>query len=243
MLLANLTRRREVHLWQRGLDLRSEPPDRQTAWLNPDEKQRADNFRREADRRRFILRHGHLREILALYLNTRPDHVNLDARLHQPPGLAAGDLAADLRFSLSGSRDQSVVALAWRRRVGVDIEAIDKDIDVDAVANNTFSRQECQALHAAPAIRRRAIFFQIWTRKEAFLKALEIGLMRNLKSFCVLGPDPKTMAESETMVADREAGPDDARWLVRDVHGPSAFALACCAEGNDWSIVRHEDGA
>lgn len=242
-LVAALATGSEVHLWLRKLDLEGALTAREAACLSTDEMQRAAGFRRDADRRRFILRHAHLREVLARYLKTSPGQVPLEAALHQPPRLDAGDINADLRFSLSSSGDRSAVALAWRRPVGVDIEQVSADVEVSAVAETVFSEQERRTLAAAPEQRKRAVFFRIWTRKEAYVKALGIGLMHDLGAFDVIRPDQTTPDDDQTLVVDRKTERGGPPWLVRDVRGLAGFSLACCAKGDDWSIVSFEENA
>lgn len=238
-----LSSRPEVHLWSRRLDLDAGPSERDLARLGPDERARAEGFRRSIDRHRFIGRHLHLRDVLAIYLGVAPDRVPLAAPLHEPPRLTSGEAASDLRFSLSGSADRSAIAIAWHRPVGVDIERIDPSVDTMSVARTLFSRGECAALDAASPDRRRALFFRIWARKEAFVKALGLGFGRDLESFDVLASDDGAAVSDQALVVDRDADLNDPRWLVTDVSGPSGFSRACCAEGDDWSIVLKEDDA
>jgi len=241
-LMVALNAGAEVHLWLRKLELGAAPADAAVSVLGPDERARAERFRRDDDRRRFILRHAHLRDVLARYLKTSPADVPLEAKLHQPPRLDAGDLSAALRFSLSSSGDHSAVALAWRRPVGVDIEQIADDVEISAVAKAVFSQRERQALEAAPEFRRRAIFFRIWTRKEAYVKARGTGLTRDLGAFDVMRADGSSADQDQAPVVDRESESGGPPWVVRDVHGHSEFALACCAKGDDWTILAFEDG-
>ncbi|MEM7043192.1 MAG: 4'-phosphopantetheinyl transferase superfamily protein [Pseudomonadota bacterium] len=236
-LLAELRNGRDVHLWLRRFDLGAPLSEADASSLGDDERERAVRFRREEDRCRYIRRHLHLREVLAAYLDCAPHHVPLDASLHVQPTLTEGDLAPDLRLSLSSSADRSLVAVAWRRQVGVDIEAITSEVEIDAVAKGVFSSDERAALMTMPADERRALFFRIWTRKEAFVKALGVGLSRDLMSFDVIAGDRRSVPEEPIEIIDREASHGDPIWRVQDVAGPDGFAVACCAEGEGWTIT------
>ncbi|MGI9420747.1 MAG: 4'-phosphopantetheinyl transferase family protein [Geminicoccaceae bacterium] len=242
-LVAVLAAGSEVHLWLRRLALDAEPSANERASLDADERERAGHFLRDIDRRRFIRRHLHLREVLARYLHVASDGVPLETKLHRPPRLLGDHEANDLRFSLSSSGDRSAVALAWRRPIGVDIERIDPEAANDTVARTVFSLREREAMTATPDGEWQTLFFRIWARKEAFVKAQGTGLARDLMSFDVVQPDRRRRGGGEALVTDRQAEAGEPPWLVRDVHGPPDFALACCAKGDDWSIVCHEDEA
>jgi 4'-phosphopantetheinyl transferase len=66
------------------------------------------------------------------------------------------------------------------RELGVDVEFVDRRSDNEAIANRFFAEREKRALAAVPADERRVLFFRCWTRKEAVLKALGVGLTVSL---------------------------------------------------------------
>jgi 4'-phosphopantetheinyl transferase len=90
-----------------------------------------------------------------------------------------------LRFNMSHSGDIAVYALSSRREVGVDVEEIRPLADADTIAERFFSRREHAEYRALPPGDRPLGFFQCWTRKEAFIKALGEGLSHPLDSFDV----------------------------------------------------------
>ena len=228
----------KVELWTRRLVLDVDSVDQALSILSSDERRRADSFRIATARNRFIGRHAHLREVLAVYLDDEPGIIPLVSRLNEPPRL---DVPSDLRLSLSSSDDVSVVAIAHERAVGVDIERLDREVDMNAVAAAVFSPRECQAIKSVFSLERQALFFRIWTRKEAFVKALGVGFQRDFKSFDVVhdiaaGPDG-----TKAVVDDHQANDDSTYWLVQDIAGLPDFALACCAEGSDWTFELKRD--
>lgn len=223
----------KVELWTRRRLLNADSADQALSILSSDERRRANSFRNATARNRFIGRHAHLREVLAVYLDDEPANIPLISRLNEPPRL---DVPSALRLSLSSSDDVSVVAIAQGRSVGVDIERLDREVDMSAVAATVFSHRERQAMKSVHSLKRQALFFQIWARKEAFVKALGAGFQRDFKSFDVVSDIATASDETKTVVHDHEANDDRTYWLVQDVAGPSDFALACCAEGSNWSF-------
>jgi 4'-phosphopantetheinyl transferase len=76
---------------------------------------------------------------------------------------------------VSHSGDWVFLALAWERRVGIDVEAW-RDLEYAVLAERAFAPEERAALAGASAAELAAMFFAIWTRKEALLKARGLGL-------------------------------------------------------------------
>lgn len=231
----------EVDLWQRRLKLEFADTRPAEALLSIEEKQRAVSLRYPEDRRRFILRHAYLREVVANYLDMSPGKVPLETKLNQQPQLVGSASMADLQISMSSSEQQTVVAVARGRRVGVDIEQVRSDIETAGIARRFFSHVEHARLQSMPVSQRQIAFFRIWTRKEAFAKAIGLGFARDFTSFDVLAADHRSAAEDRALIIDRDASTEHARWLVRDVPTLAGFALACSAEGEEWSIAYRSD--
>ena len=91
---------------------------------------------------------------------------------------------ASIKFSVSHSGDRLVLALGKNVTVGIDIEKKNSTQDLD-VAEHVFSPQELAELYALPTLEQNSAFFKGWTQKEAFVKALGIGLSYPLKSLTV----------------------------------------------------------
>jgi 4'-phosphopantetheinyl transferase len=144
-------------------------PERDT--LSPTERHRARRFRFERDRRRFIVARGRLREELAARLGVRPERVALEYGENGKPRLAG----RELHFSVSHCDDVALLAFSKDAEIGVDVEAIRPVREADAIATQFFTPAE-RAAYLALAPRRRLLgFLRLWTRKEAFVKALGSG--------------------------------------------------------------------
>jgi 4'-phosphopantetheinyl transferase len=147
--------------------------------LSDAERERAARFRFERDRRRFIVARARLREELAARLGVRPAAVRFAYGDNGKPRLA--DHA--LQFSVSHCDDVALFAFSKTAEVGVDIEAIRPVREADAIAVQFFSPLE-HAGYAALAPRDRLLgFFRVWTRKEAYVKALGVGFSMALERF------------------------------------------------------------
>ena len=170
-----------LRLWRLSLDL---PPAKLTALaktLSPDETARAARFRLDADRRRFIAGRGLLRGLLGRALDKAPDRIAFHYGLHGKPALAGAD--GRLRFSLSHSGDAALVALAFGRDVGVDVECLRPDLDAAPLAARFLPAGDAAFLLSLPHAERADAFFRAWVRHEAYLKALGLGFAAPAPSF------------------------------------------------------------
>ncbi len=146
--------------------------------LDQEELARAERFRFAKDRERFIVGHGLLRELLGRYLHRSPkDLVLLRGEFGKP--YLAGD---PLHFNLSDTKDAVLVALA-DQPIGADIETMNRNTDHERVAEHYFTKPEVESIMHAQDGKRR--FLELWTRKEAVLKACGVGLMDDLHSLNV----------------------------------------------------------
>lgn len=163
----------EVHLWRAALDnpIRLAGAE---AVLSRDELLRARRFAFPEDQNRFIAAHGALRMILSLYLAEDPESLEFRNGPTGKPSLV--QCFTDLRFNLSHSADLALIAVAREREVGVDVELVQRDMDMDPIIDHYFEPEEVWDLRIAPQTERISRFFDIWTRREACLKAEGAGL-------------------------------------------------------------------
>jgi 4'-phosphopantetheinyl transferase len=115
----------------------------------------------------------------------QPDAVELVYGPRGKPRLSRSFADADLCFNVSHSEDVAVYVFSSGREIGVDVEAVSELRDADEIAARFFSRRENQAYLALDPCDRPLGFFNCWTRKEAFIKALGDGLYYPLDCFDV----------------------------------------------------------
>ena len=158
------------------------------ALLDPPEQAQAARYRFERDRRRFVARRAGLRRILADHLGRRPDTLVFKSNAYGKPTVAGGPC-----FSLSQSRDHAMVAIGTGGEVGCDIEWRDPALASPEIARRFFAPAEIEALDALPDPLWLDGFFACWSRKEAYVKALGLGLSYPLDRF-VVDLDPRRPA-------------------------------------------------
>jgi len=187
------------------LDVRSEALRAGAAVLTDEERDRARRFVFDRDRDRFIGARACLRQLLAARLGTPPDSVELVYGARGKPALAPGYADTGLRFNVSHCDDLTLYAFSCGREIGIDVEAVRPIGDADDIAARFFSQRENRAYRALEPSDRPLGFFQCWTRKEAFIKALGDGLSYPLDRFDVsLTPgEPAQILRVEDTPGDR----------------------------------------
>ncbi len=190
--------------------------------LDDGERTRADRYAFDRDRRHFVITRALLRMTLAEALGRAPADLRFDFGPQDKPFLARPRAGSALQFNVSHAGDVAVIATAWHHLVGVDVERVRADIAFATVAERLFSpRERAELADVASASRVRA-FFNIWTRKEAYIKAHGLGLSMPLDSFDVaVAP-----SASEALVATRPDPGDAARWSVRPLSAPPGYVAA-----------------
>lgn len=222
---ATVERNDTIEIVVAGLALEPAAVRASASLLSAAERERARRFAFGRDARRFIVGRGRLRQLLGARLGVRPESVELVYGARGKPALANSGRNS-LRFNLSHRDDLAVYALSWGCEVGIDVEAIRPLADADAVAARFFSRPEHAAYRALDPRDRPLGFFQCWTRKEAFIKALGEGLSHPLDSFDVsLAPG----APAELLRVEAVPG-DDRGWRLASFFPAPGFVAAVVAE-------------
>lgn len=167
-----------IDLWQ--FSLANELPHAAQI-LNTEEQARADRFYFSRHKRRFSTARATLRIILARYLNTAPGRLEFSYNVHGKPEVLN---SARLQFNLSHSADLALLAVGKGFPMGIDIEQYSAR-PYEGIAKNLFSNQEIEEFIKIPPALKPALFFHIWSQKEAFIKACGQGLAYPTKDFNV----------------------------------------------------------
>jgi 4'-phosphopantetheinyl transferase len=197
------------------------------AGLSDDERARHARFKFESDRDIYLVAHALVRRMLANVTGARPDALSFVAGEHGRPEIAAPSVATPFRFNLSHTHGLVACAVTRASDIGVDVEYVERKVELLNVANHVFSAREVQSLAALSGEAQRERFFELWTLKEAYIKAIGTGLSAPLRSitFEPAAPDPVPVHFGP------EVADDHARWCLRRFHvGPvHRLALALAA--------------
>ena len=170
----------EIHLWQANLDLPSVVIEKLALSLSEDEKTRANRFHFAQHRDRYIAGRGILRQLLAKYLQVNSDRIRFEYSSRGKPYLASCLNQNNLQFNVSHSQNLALYGFNYQEIIGVDLEYIKDDINYKQLATRFFTPQELQLIYRTKSEAQKTRFFQLWTAKEAYLKATGDGLAQGL---------------------------------------------------------------
>jgi 4'-phosphopantetheinyl transferase len=225
----------KVQIWQGDLDRWFPLLPQWKNLLSPDEHERAERYYFEKDRRHFAASRSLLRILLGKMLKQDPAAFLFHYTEYGRPFLKEGAHPHPLEFNLSHSHGRFLLAAAWRRRVGVDLEFIRSDLSFDSISCRYFASEESEAVVNAPKERKPALFFRYWTLKEAFIKAQGKGLSYPLNRFSVQWRSGETRASLSVPSHPHEA----TRWSLRFLKPPTSFIAALALEGELPELELH----
>ena len=147
-----------------------------TALLSASERARLERFAFDADAWHYVVAHALLRRTLARCAAVAPGAWSFRAAPGGRPEIETPESARRLRFSLSHTRGLVACAICLDHDVGVDAEAVDEALMTAELAERFLSPAEAESLERLPTERRLHRLFELWTLKEACLKARGDGL-------------------------------------------------------------------
>jgi 4'-phosphopantetheinyl transferase len=168
----------EVHIWSASTDdVRALRATRTfEAWLSDDEIERYRRFRRAGDRERFLLARATLRHALSQYADVEPERWRFVTARGGRPELDAPFDALGLRFNVSHTPGLVACLMSGTVSGGVDVEGLDRVPDVFKLAPIGCSSAEREELAGLPPAAANSRFYELWTLKEAYVKARGTGL-------------------------------------------------------------------
>ena len=165
----------EVHIWSIYLSDNEKDIPCFISILSEDERQRAYSFKFPKDRNCFIISRGILRCLLGKYLGKDPRDIEIIYGFWGKPCLTE----PLLYFNLSHSKDYILYDIAHNYEIGIDLEYIDKNLNINDIALTILSSQELAYLRSVKLKEKVDTFFKLWVCKEAFLKASGKGWLND----------------------------------------------------------------
>jgi 4'-phosphopantetheinyl transferase len=205
----------DLQLYQARLDISQIDFDCLWQLLSEDERSRANNFKREHLKQRFVAARGNLREILGKYLTCEPSEIFFTYGDRGKPYVDG------VYFNVAHSQDLAIYAICSDREVGIDLEYIDPKCpkcDVDSISQRYFVPAEHEIIKSLSDREKYLAFFQAWTLKEAYAKATGHGIANTLNLVDISPLLKKPIGE--TLQIDR--------WTLMSLDTQPSFAAALC---------------
>jgi len=174
----HLWTKNEVHLWHLDANATSSNVAirQYLPLLSNAERSRYQRFNFEQDKHRYLISRGTLRTILSMYLPAySPQMWQFDQTTNGKPFVASTQtcqLNKTLHFNVSHTKWRTILVFSSSEQVGVDIEWLVRQTKFKTIIKRFFSDEEVneiEGLKSESSQRRR--FFEMWTLKEAMIKA------------------------------------------------------------------------
>jgi 4'-phosphopantetheinyl transferase len=179
----------EVHVWAASLEQSFASMAALEELLSPAERNRADRYRVDRERRRYVVAHGILRRVLAGYRSGDPRTLRFTTGKRGKPALSQETGPTAIRFNLAHAEEVALIAVTLDREIGVDIERVQPMSELDSIVENFFSRRERDTLRGMETTAKENAFYRCWTRKESYAKAVDDCLSVVLRGFDTM-PSP-----------------------------------------------------
>ncbi|MGA3014554.1 MAG: 4'-phosphopantetheinyl transferase superfamily protein [Bacteroidales bacterium] len=154
-----------------------EEQTRLSSFLSEDEIIKNRRFRFLRERTSYTVIHGLLRWILGKHLGIEPRTIDFKFGTNRKPYITG--YTRNIFFTLSHSSGVSLLAFDPRNEIGADVEMIDQEFDYEPIVKRWFTQEEVRYIGQSKEISRKR-FYELWTRKEAYLKAIGEGITKNL---------------------------------------------------------------
>lgn len=201
----------DLRLWRVKLDVDAKAEAAFRAILSADELARVERLTGPQARRRFVVARGTLRKLLGSLLGERPAAIPIEDGLSGKPRLAGA--RQGLHFNVSHSGELALICVTAGEPVGVDLEAVRPVPSAAEIARRRFAPAEASFVNEGQPADLDRRFLLCWTRKEAVLKALGMGLDLDLRSFSV----PLAPTGGVALIGESDGRSLSERWLLVDV--------------------------
>jgi 4'-phosphopantetheinyl transferase len=230
-----------VHVWQAHLSTVPLEFEDIAAFLPKHELEQARSRWIPSVKDRYEISRIFLRTTLSSYLGINATDIAFELSQFGKPYIAK----SDLEFNLTHSGNLALLAVASRRGIGIDVEQVSTDPPVLDIARRFFSTDECVALEALPSDLLLPAFYATWTRKEAFLKGVGLGIAGHLAQFAVsvspLEPAAVLRVDWEPSLADR--------WDLYDLEVDEGYCSCLAVDGHQvpircfsWPLHENHEG-
>jgi 4'-phosphopantetheinyl transferase len=218
-LIINLQNNNFVDVWIQNL-LEDIDLKKATESLSSIESIRANQFKFEEDKNRFTAAHFFLRKTLSNYCGTEPGKIEITQEKNQKPILKKDCNPDKIYFNLSYRENFSLLAISNIECIGIDIERHRHIENIDDFSDNFFSKKERAFMNDLSSEEKQQCFFKLWTRKEAYIKAIGKGLSFPLQSFSVIN------SKGDPLLSLPQYDKEEDFWKIVEIDTPIGFSGA-----------------
>lgn len=198
--------------------------------LSTDEKSRADRYVFDVDYEKYIFCRGLLRVFLGQYMRLKPESIEFQYSSYGKPQL----IKNRLKFNLSHTSDYLIIGCCYEAEIGIDVEEIRPlSMDIGMIAQN-FSEREQDFIFSFDGEEQLNAFYHCWTRKEALLKGMGIGIGFGLELY-----KQKSILEDKFEMTFSTKTKKNI-WSIKSMHLSDRHALAIAYLGKNYQLIEFE---
>lgn len=199
--------------------------------LSPWERARAGRFHFLRDKDNYIIRHGMLRMLLGAYAGQSPADLDITIGAYGKPELRNGHGESKIHFNHSHSADMALYGFTGACPLGVDVESVRPIPQYERIAREFFSQAESEKLMDLAEESRTEYFFDLWTRKEALVKAMGTGLGSAQAARYASLPEP----ESSDLMGSSPGASDE--WNIRSFSPREGYVAAVAFQKPNLKLI------
>ena len=214
-----------IHVWKAELPTLASCVPWFDSLLDVDERTRGNQYHASSDRIRHVVSRGMLRALAAQYLGAEPCALRFGSGEFGKPFLAATE-GASLAFNVSHSGDIVLLAFARSGDVGIDVEQWNDRLGEQErirIGESVFSPSERHGLRVLPSSEQQRGFYDVWSRKEAYLKGLGVGISRSLAQIDV------SVGDEARLIADYKSPGNSELWSLHALDVGAGYSAALAA--------------
>jgi 4'-phosphopantetheinyl transferase len=205
--------------------------------LNREEQLQQKRFYFKKHRHQYLITRAMVRSVLSLYVNEiTPEKWEFKKNDYGKPFINNSSLEIPLCFNISHSDKLVVMAVTLDQEIGVDVEYLPRRGKNLEIATSFFSPIEVKQLLELSPEKQKNRFFDLWTLKEAYIKACGMGLSIPLDHFSF------SFSEHGKIKIDfkPERNDQSSYWQFWQIHPNNTHKVAMAVKGdkidNPYSI-------
>ncbi len=215
----NKLSKNNIHIWKIDLDKIPYPIDKYISLLNQEEKNHANKYHMSNKRKSYILTRITLKLLLYYYINNTILLKNKYGKLYIKNN--------NLYFNISHSKNMSVLAFSKDYELGIDIENIKCANDFIDISRKYFTKREKLWIETLPKNKQLEGFLFCWVRKEAYSKALGLGLNIPFDSFHVISKKNQEISNNSFQIK---------KWFLYPLEISTQYLGAICIKNPKINI-------
>lgn len=209
--------------------------------LSVEENQRQQRFYSAEDQHSYLVSHALVRKVLSMYCDVMPERWLFTFNQHGKPEVSAEIVAAldcpPIKFNLSHTSGLTACVVSLNDECGVDVENIQRKNKLLSIAERMFAEPELVTLRDISDAEMRNKFFDYWTLREAYVKALGSGLKGSSKQFYFnINPHDGAERVAEICFTDKDIRANNS-WQFSLLKPSTEHIIAVALQSND-SIVK-----